>query len=80
VPENLDPPFLVEFKENPGFLGRSDDLERLHAALQSSGTAGEREAVGIVPAGVTGMGGIGKTQLAVKYVYQYRHHYPDGIY
>ena len=80
MPDNLDPPFLVEFKENPGFLGRTDDLGRLHAALQDMGTAGERGAVGIVPAGVTGMGGIGKTQLAVKYVYQYRHHYPDGIY
>lgn len=80
MPDNLDPPFLVEFKENPGFLGRTDDLERLHAALQNSGMAGEREAVGIVPARVTGMGGIGKTQLAVKYVYQYRDHYPDSIY
>ena len=80
MPENLDPPFLVEFKENPSFLGRTDDLERLHAALQSSGAVGEHEAVGIVPARVTRMGGICKTQLAVKYVYQYRHHYPDGTY
>ena len=41
---------------------------------------GERESVGVVLAGVTGMAGIGKTQLAVKYIYRYRDHYPDGIY
>lgn len=74
------PPFFVEFKENPGFLGREADLEAVHHALQTQPAEAAQEAVGIVPAGVTGMGGIGKTQLAVKYVYAYREHYPDGIY
>jgi WD40 repeat protein len=32
------------------------------------------------PTGVTGQGGIGKTQLAVAYAYQYQEHYPDGVY
>ncbi len=39
-----------------------------------------RGPVGIRPAGLTGMGGIGKTQLAVEYVYRYRESYPGGIF
>jgi hypothetical protein len=35
---------------------------------------------GIRPAGLTGMGGIGKTQLGVEYVYRHRNDYPGGIY
>ena len=78
--DRSSPPFFVEFNENPGFLGRELDLETVHNALQAQPVDEAREAVGIVPAGVTGMGGIGKTQLAVKYVYAYREHYPEGIY
>lgn len=59
----LDAPFRVPFLRNAGFVGREDDLERLHALLQKGG------AVGVRPAALTGMGGIGKTQLAVEYVY-----------
>ena len=67
-------PFIVPFPRNSEFVGRDGDLARLHASLSGSGP------VGIRPAGLTGMGGIGKTQLAVEYVYRYRESYPDGIY
>ena len=67
-------PFFVPFPRNPDFVGRTDDLERLHATLQ------QREPVGIRPAGLTGMGGIGKTQLAVEYVYRFKDAYPHGIF
>jgi len=54
-----EPRFLVPFRRNPDFVGRSDDLENLHALLQKGDT------VGVRPAMLSGMGGIGKTQLAV---------------
>jgi hypothetical protein len=67
-------PFLVPFSRNPGFVGRADDLAKLHALLQQG------EAVGVRPAMLTGMGGIGKTQLAVEYVHAHREAYAGGVY
>lgn len=43
--------FTVLFRRNPAFVGREDDLERMHAILKA-----ERP-VGILTAGLTGMGG-----------------------
>ena len=62
------------FLRNPQFVGREQDLDGLHAALQDGA------AVGIRPAGLTGLGGIGKTQLAVEYCYRYRDAYPGGVF
>lgn len=64
-----DAQFTVPYPEHPHFVGREEDLARLHAALQREG-----------PVGITGQGGIGKTQLAVAYAYKYRDDYPDGVY
>ena len=64
----------MPFPRNADFVGRTDDLDRLHAVLQT------RRPVGIRPAGLTGMGGIGKTQLAVEYVYRHKGDYPGGIF
>ncbi|HEV3310716.1 MAG TPA: NB-ARC domain-containing protein, partial [Chloroflexota bacterium] len=69
-------PFIVPFPRNAEFVGRDSDLKRLHAQLSGPGLG----PVGIRPAGLTGMGGIGKTQLAVEYVYRYRESYPNGIF
>ena len=68
------PIFYVPFPHNESFVGRIDDLERLHKCLQKAGT------VGVHPAMLSGMGGIGKTQLAVEYAYQYTGDYPGGVY
>jgi WD40 repeat protein len=69
-------PFIVPFPRNGDFVGRDGDLRRLHASLSGPASG----PVGIRPAGLTGMGGIGKTQLAVEYVYRHREDYPDGIF
>src|SRR5580704_10153687 len=52
--ERVPAPFLVPFLPNPAFVGRDDDLARLHVLLQKGA------AVGVRPAALTGMGGIGK--------------------
>ncbi len=87
-PGRSGPRFLINFPRNPAFLGREDELTRLHAALSGSVLGSGSGPVGIRPAGsaraagLVGMGGIGKTQLAVEY--SYRQHeagtYPDGIF
>ncbi len=67
-------PFLVAYPRLVHFAGRDDDLRRLHTLLSTPGPAGLR------PTGLFGMGGIGKTQLAVEYAYRYRYFYPDGVF
>jgi len=64
----------VPFLRNAQFVGREQDLTDLHAALQDGA------AVSIRPVGLTGLGGIGKTQLAVEYCYRYREAYPGGVF
>jgi WD40 repeat protein len=76
APPAAEVPFIVPFPRNADFVGREGDLSRLHATL-SGARAGP---VGIRPAGLTGMGGIGKTQLAVEYVHRHKEDYADGIF
>ena len=75
-PPIVEAPFIVPFPRNADFVGRDGDLSRLHASLSGPASG----PVGIRPAGLTGMGGIGKTQLAVEYVHRHRGDYPDGIF
>ncbi|WBQ06768.1 XRE family transcriptional regulator [Kribbella sp. CA-293567] len=53
-----------------GFTGRVADLEALRAAL--------RDDAGPAVAAVTGMGGVGKTTLAVRAAHDAAEQYPDG--
>jgi hypothetical protein len=50
---------------NPDFTGREDLLYALRRALVS------REQTAVVPQALHGLGGVGKTQLGVEYVYRY---------
>jgi hypothetical protein len=60
---------------NALFVGRAEDLKALAGALKVGGTA----AVGQV-ATVTGLGGIGKTQLASEFVYRYAQYFIGGVF
>jgi tetratricopeptide (TPR) repeat protein len=60
----------VPFARNPFFTGRDELLERLHTQLQTTQTAAVSQ-----PQAVSGLGGIGKTQLAIEYAYRYASEY-----
>jgi len=53
---------------NRAFTGRVQLLEELHQRLQEGTTA-------VIPEALQGMGGVGKSQLAVEYVYRHMHEY-----
>ena len=59
---------------NALFVGREADLKALASALK----AGETAAVGQM-ATVTGLGGIGKTQLASEFVHRYGQYFAGGV-
>jgi tetratricopeptide (TPR) repeat protein len=61
-----EPPdiFDVPLPRNPNFTGRDEMLRELHKKLQSNGAAP-----------LSGLGGVGKTQLALEYAYRYASEY-----
>jgi tetratricopeptide (TPR) repeat protein len=58
----------VPFPRNLFFIGREDLLDQLHTQLQQGRTAALSQAI-------SGLGGVGKTQLAVEYAYRYYQDY-----
>ena len=72
--EDAGPLFVVPFLRHEGFVGREEDLARLAALLRTD------RAVGVRPVAAAGMGGIGKTQLAVEYAYRHARDYPGGVF
>jgi tetratricopeptide (TPR) repeat protein len=66
--------FQVPHRElGDAFVGRQDALEQLWQLLMQRGSAG------VAPA-ITGMGGIGKTQLASEFAHRYRDQFPGGVF
>ena len=61
---------------NDDFVGRTRDLENLHDNLQRDGVATIFQSAQVV---LHGLGGVGKTWLAIEYAYRYADAYPGGI-
>src|SRR5437588_1694117 len=64
------PIWNVPYRRNPFFTGREDILSHLYTVLRDSKVASLTQAHAL-----SGLGGIGKTQIAVEYAYHYREHY-----
>nr|CBH39267.1 conserved hypothetical protein, containing TPR repeats [uncultured archaeon] len=64
----LPPIWNILQHRNPNFTGREGILKRLRLALSSGEPAAWKQAI-------TGMGGVGKTQLTVEYIYRHKDDY-----
>lgn len=69
------PAFNVPFqRKGAEMVGRQDALKQVRRQLCN----GKRTSIGQT-ASFQGLGGLGKTQLAVEYAYEYRDTYPNGV-
>ena len=85
------PVSTVEMERNYTFIGRDDDLRRVHEVLagldkeetasngQSDAKHAMRRDIGPACCVLHGLAGIGKTQIALEYTYRYRSEY-DAIF
>jgi hypothetical protein len=71
----LPPHVFIPFRPNPNFVGRHTELLDLYLSL-----IGELNVVAINQVvNVFGLGGIGKTQLAVEFAYRFAFAFPEGV-
>lgn len=63
---------MMPYEQNPHFLGRDHHLLHLRHTLQETHPQQYNHRVAIY-----GMGGVGKTQIAIEYVHRYRNCYQD---
>lgn len=66
--------FIVNWPRLTTFQGRGGLLKELHERMKR-GTTRPTPHISLY-----GLGGVGKTQLAVEYAHRYRFHYPAGVY
>lgn len=86
APGLLPPHTILPYQRNQDFVGRETDLLQLGEWLlpwqeaQESGRSRESLRQSPITAAITGMGGLGKTQLAVEFAYRYGRFYAGGVY
>src|SRR4051794_23540593 len=66
--------FEVPFPQNNNFVGREDILAEIESTIHKN-----RETDGCIPTVLKGLGGMGKSQLMLKYCYLHRKEYKDII-
>ena len=66
------PPQSIPYQGATHFVGREEGLEILHQELTNTEE--------LTVFALTGMAGVGKTELAIQYALRYRDDYPGGIY
>ncbi len=71
LPQPTGTPQNIPYSGVVQFVGRSQELETLHQNLQN------QERVSI--SAISGMGGVGKTELAIQYATKYQSSYSGGI-
>lgn len=73
----LPPGSRILFAPNDLFVGRATHLRDLAAMLKDSGDQNERRTK---IAAITGLGGVGKTQLATEFVHRYGQYFAGGVF
>jgi tetratricopeptide (TPR) repeat protein len=68
--------WIMPYGRNPGFVGRAALLEEIRASLQGDGDS--PRALALVQA-IHGLGGVGKTQLALRYAHDHAEEY-DAVF
>ncbi|MBS0358255.1 MAG: hypothetical protein JSS53_03155, partial [Proteobacteria bacterium] len=61
---------------NPNFVGRKELLEKIKIQLNQK-IDSKKE---LILTALDGLGGVGKTQIALRYLYEHQSDYPQGIY
>ena len=77
APGALPPMAYVPYRRNRDFVGRQKTLRYLAECLLPWPDADSEQPRTVA---VTGMGGQGKTQVAVEFAYRYGRYYPGGVY
>lgn len=76
-PASLPPGSRMPLSHNPLFIGREEELRSLAEVFKQDETAPGGQTKTAV---ITGLGGMGKTQLASEFVHRYGRHFAGGVF